>query len=531
MRLLYINLITKFRGLKKGSKFQFNHTDLSEDKIEPFCFVGLNGSGKSNLLEVICEIFYYLENYVIEKSKPEKRFKTDFGFEIGFKKEIQYGEDRELNWESLKPIKWDGLKEITIVYIKQPKQLPTIYITNNEGISISGCNHDIFILPQHVIAYSSGQNELLSNPFIKSTYNYFDSIQTSQAKNSSLELGLTRLFYLDYDRSRFITICNYLFSDQNEVSLLSKELKLDIEAPLDSFSITIRFQNYRNQNVSFASTLQQTIEKLKSCATAIDENKKEVKLAFKVDEELCKAFKRKFGSAILLFRDLFYLNLQNIHLHGVDIRNKIKVAPSQTFDNLNSLVPVPLRDKLIFDLDKIRLKKIDTKELIKYKNLSDGEHQLLHVLGSIMLLNTSGSIFLYDEPETHFNPEWRSQLITLINKATIEKDNNKIRKQEIIISSHSPFIVSDCRSERVLVFKDGIATTPDMNTFGASVNLINMKVFGKTETISEIADGKIKEIRKLFDLNQLNKEQAFQHTEEFGESIEKTLLINYLLKK
>ena len=67
------------------------------------------------------------------------------------------------------------------------------------------------------------------------------------------------------------------------------------------------------------------------------------------------------------------------------------------------------------------MNKVDEEELIKYRNLSDGEHQLMHVLGSIILLDTSGSILLYDEPETHFNPEWRSQLITLINKATEEK--------------------------------------------------------------------------------------------------------------
>ncbi len=222
----------------------------------------------------------------------------------------------------------------------------------------------------------------------------------------------------------------------------------------------------------------------------------------------------------------------NIHLHGVDTRKQIKEAPSMTYDNLSYMVPVPLRKKLIFVLDKIRLNKKDEEELIKYKNLSDGEHQLMHVLGSIMLLNTSGSILLYDEPETHFNPDWRSQLITLINKATEEKrEVDKIRKQEIFITSHSPFIVSDCRRERVFIFEKGKATNPKINTFGTSVNIITEEVFKKKESISGQSVEKIEEIKRL-SLNTLPEiESAKEAARVLGESVEKVLLFRELLIK
>jgi restriction system-associated AAA family ATPase len=545
MRLLHLKLLTKFRGLPAGSEFSFDNGELTEGKLEPVCLVGLNGSGKSNLLEVITEIFYFLDNYVLSEGKPLKSFTTGFGFEISYSLDITFQLARDIKWEKLGKLSWEGTRNTKVTIVKEPKQLPKITLTsdNNKEI-VSSTDHDIFILPNHIIAYSSGQNELISNPFIKSNYRYFELLEKKLAKEINLELGLNRLFFLDYESSQIATICNYLFAEQNKVELITEELKLNEENPIDSFSITLHYKNYRNNSILLPLSIQSAIENLRTCATVVEELKEkvkgkkdeeevvELKLAFWFSPELRNAFQRKFGSAIALFRDLYYLNLLNIHLHGVDTRRQIKDAPSMTYDNLSYMVPVPLRKKLIFVLDKIRLNKKDEEELIKYKNLSDGEHQLMHVLGSIMLLNTSGSILLYDEPETHFNPDWRSQLITLINKATEEKKKeDKIRKQEIFITSHSPFIVSDCRRERVFIFEKGKATNPKINTFGTSVNIITEEVFKKKESISGQSLEKIDEIKQL-SLNSLPEiEKAKEAARVLGESVEKVLLFRELLLK
>jgi len=545
MRLLHLKLLTKFRGLPAGSEFAFDNVELTEGKLEPICLVGLNGSGKSNLLEVITEIFYFLDNYVLSEGKPLKNFMTGFGFEISYSLDITFQLARDIKWEKLGKLSWEGTRNTKVLIVKEPKQLPKITLTSdNDKEILSSTDHDIFILPNHIIAYSSGQNELISNPFIKSNYRYFELLEKKLAKEINLELGLNRLFFLDYESSQIATICNYLFAEQNKVELITEELKLNEKNPIDSFSITLHYKNYRNNKIVLPLSIQSAIENLRTCATVVEEVKEkikgkkdeeeivELKLAFWFSPELRNAFQMKFGSAIALFRELYYLNILNIHLHGVDTRRQIKDAPSMTYDNLSYMVPVPLRKKLIFVLDKIRLNKKDEEELIKYKNLSDGEHQLMHVLGSIMLLNTSGSILLYDEPETHFNPDWRSQLITLINKATEEKnEEDKIRQQEILITSHSPFIVSDCRRERVFIFEKGKAINPKINTFGTSVNIITEEVFKKKESISGQSIEKIDEIKKL-SLNTLPEiEMAKEAARVLGESVEKVLLFRELLIK
>ncbi|MBK8654709.1 MAG: restriction system-associated AAA family ATPase [Haliscomenobacter sp.] len=426
------------------------------------------------------------------------------------------------------------ITQFKIQIVKEPNDLPKITITGNDSLTVKGeIDPDIFILPTQVIAYSSGQNELISNPFIRSAYHYFDELTSKESKEISEELALSRLFQLDYENGQLITICNYLFSLQNNVDLISEAVKVE---DLDSFSIIIRFRNYRNNPIEFAQIPQNAIENPKACATAQEEtegeaNFRQLKLSFKVGPEVKRAFQRKFGSSILLFRDLFFLNLMNIHCHPVDTRRRIKNSGSRD-DNLAYMVPVPPRDRLVFLLEKVKFKKIGEAKPIKYKNLSDGEHQLMHVLGSIMLLNMSGSLLLLDEPETHFNPEWRSKLISLINEATKEKDErDQIRKQEIFITSHSPFIVSDCRKHRVFIFENGKARNPTINTYGTSVSILLEEIFGKEETISEMAMSELERLRNL-PSNTLDEIKRVKEASKIlGESVEKVLLFRQLLLK
>lgn len=538
MRLKSVKILTKFRGLAANSEFRFDNVELLKGRIEPICFVGLNGSGKSNLLEVIAEIFYYLDVYVHQEGKPSKRFKTPFGFEVSYTMDITWQAAARAKLNKLEKLTWEGTRDSEVAITKQPNELPKITIKSDNKIQVDETTDpDIFILPVQVISYSSGHNELISNPFIKSSYHYFDQLTSKESKEINEELALSRLFHLDYENSQFVTLCNFLFSEDNNVGLIKNAIEVD---ELDSFNIIIRYRNYRNNSIEFAQTLQQAIENLKDCASAVEETKgtanfHELKLSYIIDEdekgksEIKRAFQRKFGSSILLYRDLFFLNLMNIHCQGVDTRNKIKNTGSLE-DNLSYLVPVPPRDRLVFQIEKLKFRKSGETEPIKYKNLSDGEHQLMHTLGSIMLLNLSGSILLFDEPETHFNPEWRARLISLINEATKEKKEDSFRKQEIIITSHSPFIVSDCRPERVFIFDKGRTNNPDFNTYGMSVNLLTMNLFNKKNTIADGPRDAINALRKGLIEGTISKDDVIAKTNNFGESIEKTLLLRELLK-
>ena len=192
--------------------------------------------------------------------------------------------------------------------------------------------------------------------------------------------------------------------------------------------------------------------------------------------------------------------------------------------------------KEYFDLKELRLKKEGVNNIIYTKSLSDGEHQLLHSIGICLLFKDKNALFLLDEPETHFNPDWKAKFIsTLRDCLSLKNDSNNVFR-ELLITSHSPFIVSDCKEENVLVFNKNEETNevtwsrPGFNTFGASVNLINIKVFAKTETIGNYAGEIINQLYSRLKQNE-NKEKLINDANELlGDSVEKIIFINKVIE-
>lgn len=67
----------------------------------------------------------------------------------------------------------------------------------------------------------------------------------------------------------------------------------------------------------------------------------------------------------------------------------------------------------IFHFDLFKLNKEKSNDRMFLKAFSDGEHQFLHIMGICLVLKDKNTLLLLDEPETHFNPEWRSKFVSL----------------------------------------------------------------------------------------------------------------------
>jgi restriction system-associated AAA family ATPase len=161
------------------------------------------------------------------------------------------------------------------------------------------------------------------------------------------------------------------------------------------------------------------------------------------------------------------------------------------------------------------------------KELSDGEHQLLHSLGLCLLFRDTNSLFLLDEPETHFNPNWRANFISRLRQCLPGKDDVA---QEMLISTHTPFLISDSTPEKVMVFDKNAEnqvsiSNPDYNTLGASINKITMKTFLKGETIGAYAQSILTELRDRFNSDEDSETLVNEINIKLGDSIEKILLL------
>jgi restriction system-associated AAA family ATPase len=522
MKINRIKILSPFRGLKPLYEVVFNNLP-NQDRIEPLCFVGLNGSGKSNVLEVISECFYYLEAYSEERSKKElERYKTSFGFDMEFEMDPSF-QDLNISWEKLKGFTWSGTGNIKIRFLKEQNELPKMMFPDaKDPIEIN--ERENFILPNRIVAYSSGMNELISNPFVKIDFFYLEKIREQSKGLDTYRPQLNRMFLMDYEANKIITACTQIYKKDNNIDILNKEINIK---DIHSFSIYFKTLRYNYQPLLLPSSVTLIIEKLLKCATTsevIDAGKgKKYKLGFRIDENSRKAFFDNWDTAYDLFRDLYQLRLLNMFLIP-DYQMK-KARDIEHGKNLSAWLPKTSPVNQIFFMDDICFAG-DSGEKIIYKHLSDGEHQLLHSLSGLMLLETRNSIFILDEPDTHFNPEWRSRFISLLNDVL----KIKIKEQLVFVTSHSPFVVSDCKSENVFFFKKNEETRTakeiDFNTYGASIDNILKNFFGSKHLISEYSYEKLKKVVEDGTIEELR-----EAVEEFGESSEKQFLFRKLYEK
>lgn len=544
MKLKKIKLLSPFRGLPKNFEFSFSSDFESNENVEPICLVGLNGSGKSNALEVIAEMFYYLENLDTSSKKNLNKFKTQFGFEIEyFVPKISLAGSGFI-WDDLDDLTFADLDENQLIQIiKNPNELPKIKVFFNDSfVEVKNFyNNDISkILPKHIIGYSSGFNELLSNPFIKLNFEYYRQIKnkTNNAKESILEMN--RFQFLDYNISKLVTISNFIFD--NSISNIGVTLNLEIlkdELKIESlheFSIHISLKKNKIFEKYLPEELEDVIQKFKEIDPFYEESIKSnksfdsinFKFNFKLTAVIVDAFRIKFNSAAQLFRALYFFQILNIGNISRNINNRVKNTLAGSSENLSDLIPKYEIEKQSFHLGNISFIKKGFSDPVYYKHFSDGEHQLLQILGSVILLDYNSTLFLLDEPETHFNPEWRSKFIWLINECLKSNNEDNIREQEFLLTTHSPFLISDSKKENVIWLISDKVDSPkevSINTYGTSVTRLINEFFGKRRQIADLSWTEM-----LLDVQSNNIDELNESLSKFGESHEKDMILQKLNK-
>lgn len=149
-------------------------------------------------------------------------------------------------------------------------------------------------------------------------------------------------------------------------------------------------------------------------------------------------------------------------------------------------------------------------------NLSEGEETFVNLLSKIfdIIENSEDgklNIILLDEPDKSLHPEWSRQFIKFICDGVKEFKNKKL---QFILSTHSPFMVSDILSENIYYLENKVnqerneITISEMsekrglhNSFGANIYDILKDGFILEKTIGEYAYEKISEFIKEIQSN------------------------------
>ncbi|WP_247177073.1 restriction system-associated AAA family ATPase [Escherichia coli] len=546
------------------------------DHFAPFVCAGPNGSGKSNLLEVLAAIFFQLEilrvrrSFLPEALQDETLDLSPISFELDYLIRVlpEYRSSNSPEWAKVHVRKNSG-ESVRFLWENQSDFGTDI----NEPFTSS---HIDMLLPQYVLGYSSGENEILSLPFFKMRFVQFDEYYNALTQQLPYPgHPETRLAYLDNGFSQAILLCNLLFLDEDSLRPFREDVGID---SLQEFRIIVRrsvglrpeqltafASEDENQNqlpediVNSNPALQLHIDEqgllhyrlnithllegdersslminaLQRCATLsyVDEVTDTLILDYRVNEATKQAFRENFdGSPLALFQAFQVLLALNLYVVSDSLKSDLY---SSTSHYVSETVPTLASDERIMRFKHFYFRKRGVEKPMLLKELSDGEHQLLHSLGLCVLFRDTNCLLLLDEPETHFNPNWRASFITRLRQCLPDQQDVG---QEMLITTHTPFLISDSKPDKVLVFSKDETTGvisishPDYNTLGASINKITMNTFGKRETIGGYAQTLLEDLRRRFEAGGEDRESLITEIhQQLGDSVEKLLLINAIL--
>jgi len=568
MRLHLIELVGEYKSIKGTTQTPFSY-DFKKSKgdYSPLCLVGLNGSGKSNLIELVADIFGYSDRYFNSQYQCIEDLPYDFF--------LSYQITINGNLKFIKLIcKKSKIKMYEYEDISHLKHLSVNYASPKRFQSMVGVwlieENFYEYFPKKIIAYSSGLNQGLSSVFAKAQHSFFDVVRKQGVFFREYTKKINKLEGRDFIEDKAITqeISRYIEKSYLSNPALFYEpasLEFEFDLPLDTRKPQLPIGTFSdhsvnqlifislmvNENTSFKRFLKEYINIIELTSFEIDFRLIEYRdldfirsevierlyplscntsrfnvdtltgvMEFQVDQLFFTNVERLYLERGLFFENLLFINQMAAKRWSRDEKRILKISKyERNVPNVSGGL-APIR----FINTKVKL--VGVAEPTLYDRLSDGEHQLIQIIGSLILFEHQQTLFILDEPESHFNPEWKVEFVNIINQYV------NLTNLELIISTHSPFILSACQSNRVLHCKKNsdknvIISELDLETYGASFDSLLTSVFNLDVLISKKPIGEIRQILGDYDSGNIGGIDTLNKLKRFGESFE----LNYRRNK
>ncbi len=416
--------------------------ELNEQLI---VLIGQNGSGKSTLLEFIAKIFYDLyEHFVLSKGeKPKHNFK------------LVYELEHNNSIYKIRIVRSSTQNEYYAVsYFKDGIWKEKQSRAKIEEEFMNGYKD---MLPKNVVMYYSGISKNLENRF--------KNFQEENIIKKSLDGSPIEKPFFYFLTENFSAILIGLLSYEfNVPEVLKKQFNI---SGFERIDITIKKPYWANSklkidgNWGLKGDLANFLNKMIGgyAITVFDDSLE--KLAFSIESQ-----KRLY--------DL-------MHFYGEE---------KKLFEYITTLQANGLIDNIEILINK-------DEKIISHNNLSEGEKQLLVILGLKELLATENTLFLLDEPDTYLHPKWQRDFISELLKGG---QNN-----QFIMTTHSPLILGYLKKESLKIIKKGKIDEDIHYSYGRDINSILLDLMGVVKRPKEIEE----KITQLFsDLENEKVEEA-----------------------
>lgn len=369
--------------------------------------IGRNGVGKSNLIEIIVCIYRAID---LGES-------TDFSYALAYECR---GHD------------------IKIIFDVENKLNNLVMINGGKKSFAFLKSYANEYLPLNIFTYYSGTNERVEQLFVKHQTRFYEALTKGDNQ-------LIRRFFYCRDVHSFFVLLAFLVDDDPSCKELLEQLNI---ASLDSVLFCLKKPYWYKGKPSEVmreegdprfwysrGVVKEFLDNLWRYAVAPIDNTERKTVDFRGRSET---------------QDRLYLFLPD----DSALKGLASEYPDATslFKNIESTYIADLLEYV-----QVTVTLIDGKKLT-FSALSEGERQLLTVLGLMKFTRGDESLFLLDEPDTHLNPRWKLSYFDQIEKILdheIEGSNlNAWQTSQVVLTTHDPIMLTSLYAEQIRVLTE-----------------------------------------------------------------------------
>jgi len=439
--------------------------------------IGINGSGKSTILECVAQVFS--DAFLKEDSK--------FGFKLEYELRL---EDILRQTTTTSETKTDYIKvEISAKEKNKPLDFKVFYadkIIKKESEIEKEFGTFTRILPSNIVIYYSGLADIMK----KICLPHDEKLSVNFRKGNT---NIHRPFFY-FEPALFdiilLTLLSYEFGDVPEFLHHRAKIK-----GVSSVKIVLKKPSWGKGKIENwwgatgeVKTFLDFLDSLCSHLVIDEQSITRVSTGNVVIET--------FQNESIIITILGKEKLFEIREHFVEEKTLFKILNTLIIDGFSPEI-------------KFSFIQEDEEERKTFNVLSEGEQQAIIVRGLIELVNNENTLFLFDEPDTYLHPSWQRNFIEGINQLA---ENGEFNTSQFLITTHSPQLLSNANPEScdVQIMEDGEIVRVTPKYYGKDISTILYEMMG--------VERRNKKVTKLLSVlfNLIEDEELEKSKQEYG---------------
>ena len=428
--------------------------------------IGENGTGKSSMLEMIIRIFMSI--YSLQYNATRSKAKIDTG---DYSIEYTYASNN---------IKIQKKNEHYYVWKNDEQLLKNERILAFRSIMRDNSNR---LLPMRIISFYSGMSTTIRD--------------------------LNDIIYKNYKTAVFDAIERYFGVEEGDPYIPTKHFIYCN----DSFTqiYLCAFLCCNNQNQRMCLTDPSGIEEISRIRVILDTEalSKNLKKSVNIDD-VERTLEFLNGDLCELFHDPTIMG--NIYDYSISNFSNWKADAIEILDFFDRLQTI-FNAKIIVDVN------INNK-IVNCDGLSEGQRQLIKMVGMLGLCRFQDTLVLLDEPDAHMNPRWKYDIFNTIQEVLDPSINT-----QAIIATHEPLVINGVSKRFIRIFErdDETGATkviePESDTEGMGIDgLLQSEYYGLPTVLDTETK---KKLDKKYNLMVKSKESDDQLNDKEKQELEK----------